>query len=282
MPIDPGALGATSDPVQWSWDRRDCVLYALGVGAGCGELAFTTENTEGMPQLVLPTFAVLGGPRRPAPEVVGSYDPAMLVHGEHALDLAGPLPVEGTVSTTATIVGIWDKGSGALVVTEARSVDAATGEWRFTNRAAAFIRGAGGWGGLRGPSDPDPAPSVPPRRPPDEVVTYVTSPDQALLYRLSGDRNPLHSDPAYARRAGFERPILHGLCTWGFTGRAVLHACCGSDPARLRTMEGRFSAPVYPGDQLAISIWVEGEWAHFLTHARHGSVVIDRGRCHLA
>jgi acyl dehydratase len=108
-------------------------------------------------------------------------------------------------------------------------------------------------------------------------VTYETRVDQALLYRLSGDRNPLHSDPAFARRGGFERPILHGLCTYGFTGRALLHALCGSDPARFRSMEGRFSRPVYPGDTLIVKMWVDGEAAVFRTETQRGEVVIDGG-----
>ncbi len=278
MPIDPGALGATSASRSWSWDSTACILYALGVGAGPDEASFTTENTEGLPQEVLPTFATLGGPRRPAPSVVGEYDPAMLVHGEHCLELAGALPVSGTVSTTSTIVGIWDKGSGAVVVTESCSVDAASGEWLFTNRASAFIRGEGGWGGARGPSERAGEPS----RPPDEVVSYPTRDDQALLYRLSGDRNPLHSDPRYAARAGFDRPILHGLCTWGFTGRALLSRLCGSDPGRMRAMQGRFAAPVYPGDTLTVSLWVEGDGAVFRTSTQRGDVVIQHGRCTLA
>jgi acyl dehydratase len=278
MPIDPEALGATSGPFSWSWDSTSCILYALGVGAGPDEAAFTTDNTEGVPQEVLPTFATLGAPRRPDPSVVGHYDPAMLVHGEHRLELAGALRVSATVSTTSEIVGIWDKGSGAVVVTESRSVDAVSGEWLFTNRASAFIRGEGGWGGARGPSERAGEPS----RPPDEVWSCPTREDQALLYRLCGDRNPLHSDPRYAARAGFERPILHGLCTWGFTGRALLSRVCGSDPGRMRAMQGRFAAPVYPGDTLTVSIWVEGGEAVFRTATQRGDVVIQRGRCALA
>ncbi len=279
------------------------MLYALGVGAGTAELAFTTEHGDEpgharaghgrVGQEVLPTFATLGGPPRPSPEVVGDYDPAMLVHGEHSVDLAGPLPAKARVSTTAKIVGIFDKRSGALVVTESRSVDSETGKWLFTNRAGAFIRGEGGWEGeprppASAPSDPsDPSdhrdppdhPDPPDQhRAPDFVVRYPTRTDQALIYRLSGDRNPIHSDPAYARRAGFDRPILHGLCTWGFTGRALLHSLCGSDPARFGSMAGRFAAPVYPGDWLTVSIWVQGEGASFFTCNQSGQVVLDRGR----
>lgn len=280
MAINPEAVGARAGPFERSWDSKDCLLYALGVGAGRDELAFTTENTAGVPQAVLPTFAVVVGGGHLPPEV-GSVDLSRLVHGEEALELAGPLPVEGRISTTIEVAGIWDKGSGALVVSEARSVDAVTGSWLFTTRSSAFVRGEGGWGGSRGPSGNR---FLPPERQPDEVVTYETAPDQALLYRLSGDRNPLHSDPAFAAKAGFECPILHGLCTYGFTGRALLRALCGSDPARMTGMEGRFRAPVYPGDLLTVSMWVDGDGrgAVYRTETQRGEVVVDAGHCVLA
>jgi acyl dehydratase len=136
------------------------------------------------------------------------------------------------------------------VVTESRALMA--GEPLYTNTSSVFIRGEGGWGGDRGPSGPK---NVPPERDPDHVVTYQTSPDQAFVYRLSGDRNPLHTDPAFAAMGGFDRPILHGLCSYGFTGRALLHAVCDSDPARFQHIEGRFAAPVLPGDTLRVAMW---------------------------
>jgi len=192
-----------------------------------------------------------------------------------------PLPVAGTVRTTATVTGIYDKGSGALVTTENQAVDAATGESLVTTRSGAFIRGEGGFGGERGASEPW-------RRPdnePDHRVVLQTRPEQALIYRLSGDRNPLHADPAFAARGGFARPILHGLCTYGVTGRGLLHALCGSDPARFASMSGRFTHPVLPGDTLTVSIWVQdggpdgsgGGTALFQTATQDGTVVIDRG-----
>jgi acyl dehydratase len=172
---------------------------------------------------------------------------------------------------------VYDKGSGALVVTETESVDAATDKPLFTTRSAAFIRGEGGWGGDRGPSGPR---NVPPERTPDHEVTYTTRVDQALTYRLSGDRNPLHSDPSFATAAGFERPILHGLCTYGFTGRALLHTLCDGDPARFRSMEARFSSSVYPGDDLTIAMWRTGDGeAIFQTRRTGDQVVIDGGLC---
>jgi acyl dehydratase len=130
---------------------------------------------------------------------------------------------------------------------------------------------------LRGPAAEGPAI---PDGPPDQVVEYATRPDQALLYRLSGDRNPLHSDPVFARRAGFERPILHGLCTYGVTGRALLHALCHSDPSRFRSMHGRFSRPTYPGDTLTVSMWVDGPVATFRTENQRGEVILDHGVLH--
>jgi acyl dehydratase len=139
-----------------------------------------------------------------------------------------------------------------------------------------FIRGEGGFGGDRGPSGDE---NKAPDRDPDHAVTYETRIDQALLYRLSGDRNPLHSDPEFAKAGGFPKPILHGMCTYGFTGRALLHTLCGSDPARFKSMEGRFSRPVFPGEALTVRMWVDGQRAIFATESSSGQTVIDRGVC---
>lgn len=277
MPLDHGAIGVESAPHDRSWTSKDALLYAVGVGAGLddplSELAFTTENTEGTPQRVLPTYAVLLA-QVPGARRIGDFDPAMLVHAEQAFELHRPLPAEGTLRATAKVTGIYDKGSGALVVTESTAVDPDTGERLITSRGSVFIRGEGGFGGDRGPRDDWKLPD----RAPDHEVTYRTRPEQALLYRLSGDRNPLHSDPAFAARAGFDRPILHGLCTYGVAGRALLHTMAGSDPARFAAMSGRFSSPVMPGESLTTSIWVEGTTALFRTAKEDGTVVIDRGR----
>jgi len=282
VPINPDAQGTTVPPVERSWTSTDALLYAVGVGAGAVdpgfELEFTTENSAGVDQRVLPTFAVIVGQGGGARETIGSYDPAMLVHGEQAIELHGPIPVEGTVRTTSRIAAVYDKGSGALVVIESESVDAESGEPRFGARTGLFIRGEGGFGGERGPSG---ARNQAPEHDPDHLVSYATRTDQALLYRLSGDRNPLHSDPAFAKRAGFDRPILHGLCTYGFTGRALLHTLCGSDPARFGGMEARFSRPVYPGDTLTVSIWAGDGEALFRTETQRGDVVLDSGRFRL-
>jgi acyl dehydratase len=271
MAIDPDAVGATAGPVERSWTSTDCLLYAVGVGAGLDELQFSTEND----QRVLPTMAVVLTPRGAVPmSKIGTFDPAMLVHGEQSIELARPLPVEGKLRASGRIAAVYDKGKAAVVVVEIEAVDVASGELLYRTRSSSFIRGAGGFGGQRGPSAPSPEP---PARRPDHEVTYETRPEQALLYRLSGDRNPLHSDPEFAKRAGFPRPILHGLCTYGFTGRALLHTLCGSDPARFKSMSGRFSHPVFPGEALTVSMWVDGRTCTFQTRKAGGEIVLDHG-----
>jgi acyl dehydratase len=299
MGLDHSVVGQPSQPQERSWNSTDALLYAVGVGAGLGdplqELEFTTENSEGVEQQVLPTFAVLVAQARTG-RGLGDFDRAMLVHAEQYFELHRPLPVEGTVRTTSTVTGIYDKGSGALVVTENAAVDAATGEPLVTTRSGTFIRGEGGFGGPRGDSQPWELPD----RAPDHQVVRPTRPEQALIYRLSGDRNPLHADPKFAARGGFSQPILHGLCTYGVTGRALLKVLCDGDPARFRSMYGRFSRPVRPGEPLTVSIWLTGDHqgddlaggrpgrsaggrttALFQTAREDGTVVIDRGRVEL-
>jgi len=282
MPIDPSAVGAQTGPTEGYWTSKDCLLYALGVGAGTADLEFTTENSQGITQKVLPTFACVAA----APERirstgangfarVGSYDPTMMVHGEQGITLHRPLPTDAEFVSTGRIAGIYDKGSGAVIASESTTVEKGTGDPLFTTRTALFVRGEGGFGGDRGPS----AVKLDVSRTPDHVVTYSTRVDQALLYRLSGDRNPLHSDPSFAKRGGFAGPILHGLCSFGFTGRALLQALCEGDPTRFLSMDARFSKPVIPGDDLTVSIWVEEGRALFRTERAPGEVVIDSGVC---
>lgn len=283
--LDLDVVGRAGWPAEWSWASDDALLYALGVGAGLGdplaELAFTTENTTGVPQLVLPTFGVLIAQAGERP-VLGDFDPALLVHAEQGVTLHRPLPVSGTAQVTSRVTGMYDKGSGALITLAADAVDAATGDALVSASSALFVRGEGGFGGDRGPR----AQWAAPDREPDHEVRYRTRPEQALLYRLSGDRNPLHADPAFAARGGFPRPILHGLCTYGFTGRALLHELCGGDPARFHAMHGRFTAPVLPGDDLIVTVWGGGAdpatgraIGRFRTAKPDGTVVIDHGTC---
>jgi acyl dehydratase len=279
MPINPDAAGSASEPNEASWTSKDCLLYALGVGAGVLdptglELEFTTENSQDVTQRVLPTFPVVVPGGRGGFAAVGSFNPAMLVHGEQSVELHGPIPVEGTVSSVTTITGIYDKGSGAVIGMETVAKDVTSGSPLWTCTSSAFIRGEGGWGGDRGPSGKVEYPD----RDPDQIVTYPTRPDQALLYRLSGDRNPLHSDPKFAAMAGFDRPILHGLCTFGFTGRALLHRLCDSDPDRFVSMGCRFSKPVFPGEDLTVAMWVVGDGKAVFRTSTPGGVVIDAGQ----
>jgi acyl dehydratase len=280
MPINPDAVGTKGDPAETSWSSKDGLLYAVGVGAGQdpldrADLPFVSENSVDVTQRILPTMVVtlpnIGG----AFASIGSFNPAMLVHGEERIVLHGEVPVAGTVSTVAEITAIWDKGKGAVVEVTSRSTLVDTGEPLFDVVMSAFIRGEGGWGGERGPSGPQ---NVPPEREPDHRVELTTRPEQALVYRLSGDRNPLHSDPSFAAMAGFDRPILHGLCTYGFTGRALLRELCDSDPARFRSMAGRFSSPVMPGEALTVEIWRTGDGeAVYRTSASGDRVVLDAG-----
>jgi acyl dehydratase len=286
MPIDPSAVGARGEPRRCTWNSKDCLLYALGVGAGVADpvgsdLEFTTENTHGVTQRVLPTFVVvvgfnaIGG--RSAMGSIGSFDPRMLVHGEQGIELHREVPVEGEVEIVDEITGIYDKGRGAVVATRSTATLVEDGQPLFDATASVFITGEGGWGGDRGPSGTR---NQPPERDPDQSVTYQTRPDQALLYRLSGDRNPLHSDKQFSDVGGFPKPILHGLCTYGFTGRALLADLCDNDPARFRSMEGRFTSPVLPGEALTVNIWRTGDGeAIFQTQGGDGRIVLDAGLC---
>lgn len=284
MTINPDAVGAKSDPTRQTWTSKDALLYAVGVGAGhepLDELEYTTENSADIDQKVLPTMAVVLGFGGGAMGKIGEFNPAMLVHGEQSITLHREIPVEGEIETVSEITGIYDKGKGAVVVTESTStlVDGSSGqsgEPLFSKTMSAFIRGEGGWGGERGPSNE----WVRPDRAPDESVTYQTRPEQALIYRLSGDRNPLHADPTFASMGGFDRPILHGLCTYGFTGRGLLHSLCDGDSSRFRSMYGRFSSPVFPGEALTVNVWRSGDGeALFQTEGGDGRVVIDAGTC---
>ena len=276
MTLNLQAAGAEWDAGERAWTSTDAILYALGVGAGAedplGELEFTTENSHEVEQKVLPTFAVMIGGTGATQPPLGDFDIAQVLHAEQSVTLHGELPPAATTRTTGRLTGFYDKGKDALALLESSSVDAASRTLLAETRTTVFIRGEGGFGGERGNSEPWYAPD----RPADHIVSYRTRTDQALLYRLSGDRNPLHSDPWLAAKAGFDRPILHGLCTYGFTGRALLHALCESNPAQFKSMTARFSAPVFPGQTLDIHIW-ENDGA-FLFQTKVGKVtVLDRG-----
>ena len=277
MTLNLAAAGAEWHSPERSWTPTDAILYALGVGAGAAdalaELEFTTENSHGVQQQVLPTFVmVIGGGQDGGAPDLGDFDLAQLLHAEQSITVHGALPPASAVRSRARLAGFYDKGADALIVMDSEMTDVETGRLIAETRTSLFVRGEGGFGGPRGEREPWHAPD----RPADHVVTYRTREDQALLYRLSGDRNPLHSDPWLAARAGFDRPFLQGLCSYGFTGGALLRAVCGSDPARFRSMQARFSAAVRLGDSLDVHIWDEGDVCLFLTMVG-GTVVLDRG-----
>lgn len=279
MPLNPEAVGATGEPRTISWRSKDALLYAVGIGGGQADLPFTTENTKDVEQVVYPTFAVVAGsgtasPGASAMSQIGTFNFALLVHGSQAITLHRPIPVEAEAVVQDKVVAMYDKGKAAIVVTEAET-KLASGEPLWTTRSSAFIRGEGGWGGDRGPSGPQNEP--PEGAAPDHEITLQTSPDQAFVYRLSGDRNPLHTDPSFAAIGGFDRPILHGLCTYGFTGRALLRAWCGNDVTKFHHIEGRFSSPVMPGDALTIRTWKTGDGEAVFTTSVDDRAVIDQG-----
>jgi len=284
MPLNPDAVGAKGEPRRASWTSDEALLYALGIGAGVtdpvgDELEFTTENTAGVDQKVFPTMVVLFGftakGGKSAMSQAGTYDPRMMVHGEQGIKLHRPIPTSGEVDTVDEITGIYDKGKGAVVATKVTGTLVADGQPLYEATASIFIVGEGGWGGDRGPTEKA---NVAPDRDPDYSVSATTRPDQALLYRLSGDRNPLHSDKQFSDVGGFPKPILHGLCTYGFTGRMLLHTLADSDPARFGGMDGRFSSPVIPGEKLTVNVWDDGDGhAIFQTRGDDGRVVLDNG-----
>ena len=259
MPIDlDKVLGAELPGGSHSWDADDVILYHLGLGAGvpptdAGELAYVYERElKVLPSFaVIPPFATLGGLAG-----LDGFDVnlALLLHGEQELTLSGPIPTAGEVATTATVKEIYDKGKGALVVVETVCSDAA-GNQLFVNRFSSFLRGEGGFGGDGGPTPPPGAPE----RQPDAVIECPTLPQQALLYRLSGDKNPLHADPAYAQKGGFDAPILHGLCSFGIACKAVVDGVLEGDVGRVGGYRARFAGVVFPGETLVVRAWREGD-----------------------
>lgn len=254
------SLGAVEREQEWS--ERDTMLYALGLGLGADPmdrrgLRFVTEK--GL--AALPTMAtVLGWDMTFMPRT--GLNLMKVVHGEQRLTLHRPLPTSGTMVTRRQIREVFDKGAdkGALVLIEQTVDDKASGERLSTMLSTVFARGDGGFDGPTG--SPPPLPETPEREP-DQVCDLSTLPQAALIYRLSGDSNPLHSDPDFAAGAGFPRPILHGLCTYGVAGHAVLRCYCDYEPRRLKSFDVRFKAPVFPGETIRTEMWHEGEQVLF-------------------
>lgn len=269
QPFDPAAIGAATDPVQVTWTSRDAMLYALGIGAGVDDLQYTTNNTAGVPQRLLPTMPVTLGVDFSVLKKAGHFDWAGVLHAEQRIDLLADVPVEGTAEAATRITQMWDKGKAAVVTAETTGT-ALDGTPLWRSAATLFIRGVGGWDGDRGPASETVEPDGPVK-----TISYQTRPEQALIYRLSGDYNPLHSDPSFARKAGMDSPILHGLCTYGFAGRAVLEYA--DEGARLRSMGARFAGPVWPGDELHVDLWRDGDIVRFSVRGRDDKLVLTNG-----
>jgi acyl dehydratase len=259
MPIDPKqALGAQMGEGKYTWTRDQVILYHLGVGAGVpptdrGELEYTYEkNLKVLPSYgVIPVFGALGG-LGSTPGL--SFNFAMLLHGEQDIEIHQPIPTEATVTSSGRIAEIWDKGKAALVVLEVETRDEA-GKPLFTNRFSLFLRGEGGFGGESGPKAGNEAPA----RAPDGVIESKLLPQQALIYRLSGDKNPLHADPDFAKMGGFDRPIIHGLCSYGVVCKAIVDKVLGGDVTKVARYQARFAGVGFPGETYLTSYWKEGD-----------------------
>jgi acyl dehydratase len=260
------------------------MFYALSIGVGQdpmdrAELDFVYEKR----LKVVPSMAVvLAHPGFWLADPRTGVDAVRLVHGEQTLTLHRPLPAEGEVIGRSRVTGLVDRGAGkgALLYSDREVVDAATGETLATLGQTTFLRGDGGFGGPSGPVKP---PHPEPDRAPDLAVDLATRPEQALYYRLNADMNPLHSDPDVAEKAGFPRPILHGLCTFGVVCHALLRALCGYDPARFGEMDLRFSSPVYPGETIRTEVWRESGGASFRARVtERDKVVVSNGRFRFA
>jgi acyl dehydratase len=280
MPIDIAKVtGAALPSHGHSWDVRDLILYHLSIGAGRDpvdpeELRYVYEGDLHVvpsfgtipPFMTMMSFGVVEGV---------DVSLASILHGEHRLTLHRPIPLEAKVTNEGTVTGIYDKGKGALVELEIVTRLDPGGEVLFTNRPSIFVRGEGGFGGDPGPSSRRETPS----REPDRVVETPTLRQQALLYRMSsGDLNPLHADPGFAAFAGYDRPILHGLCTYGIVTKAVVDTVLGGHPSRVGSVSGRFSGVVFPGETIITRIWDEGaEVVVEAVTAERGSPVISNG-----
>lgn len=270
MPIDRDkALGATLGTSQGSYEADDVILYHLGVGAGFAatdehELEYTFEKK----LKVLPSFAVVAGSsfssrvRRSGGGGMGGlgkvpgleFNPAMLLHGEQEIAIHQPLPTAASFTTEGRIAEIFDKGKAALVIVENVSKDE-SGEPLFTQRMSLFLRGEGGFGGPSGPK----AGNTRPERAADGVLESRTLPQQALLYRLNGDKNPLHADPEFAKMGGFDAPIIHGLCSYGIACKAIVDGALGGDTTRVSGYAARFAGVAFPGETYLTSWWQEGD-----------------------
>ncbi|MGE5500525.1 MAG: MaoC/PaaZ C-terminal domain-containing protein [Ignavibacteriales bacterium] len=277
MPISyPDILDIKSQPQTREWTDRDTMLYALGIGMGqdpmnLAELPFVYESGLKAVPTQATCMAWGGGP---SPGLMG-INFMLVVHGEQKVEIHKPLPTEATVVTDGRVLGAYDKGpgKGAVVIVETTMKDAKSGDLLATLTSSIFARGDGGFGG---PAEGAPEPHQVPERAPDLSLDFPTKPDQALIYRLSGDRNPLHADPAFAKMAGFDRPILHGLCTYGVTCRAVMQAYTDMDPNKIKSHQIRFSSPVFPGETITVDLWRDGDVVSFEARVKDRNVTVAK------
>ena len=276
----PEILAIDPAPAEFAYDTDRTILYALGLGYGgaAADLPFVYE--QGLQ--ALPTFAVLMGGGSGDFITLGGIDFTRIVHGEQRLTIHKPLPPSGRMLTKSRLLDVVDKGKdkGALVLVESAVRDATNGAHHATAVNTLFCRGDGGFGG---PTDGDLPLHGIPERSHDLEVTIQTLPQQAAIYRLSGDKNPLHIDPKMAANAGFPAPILHGLCSYGIACRAIMQAFCDNDPARIARFDVRFSSPVYPGEKITTDIWVDGSTVSFRCRVAERDVIaLNNGRCALS
>ncbi|PNP38668.1 hypothetical protein TGAMA5MH_09394 [Trichoderma gamsii] len=277
------ALGKEGSPTEYSFTDRDVILYNLGVGANRKELKYVFEGAEDFQ--TLPTFGVIPPFSAEMPfdydAIVPNFSPMMLLHGEQYLEIRKfPLPTSGRLLSRGKLLEVIDKGSASIVKTGITTVNAENGEDVFYNEMTVFLRGAGGFDGQKKGQDRGAATAVnePPKRAPDEVVESPTGEDQAAIYRLSGDYNPLHIDPGFAKMGGFKAPILHGLCTFGVAGKAVYDRF-----GAFRNVKVRFAGPVIPGQTIVTEMWREGKKIVFQCKVKEtGKVCIAGAAAELA
>ncbi|WP_435768547.1 MaoC/PaaZ C-terminal domain-containing protein [Nocardioides sp. SYSU DS0651] len=266
MPIDPSvAIGADLGARTFSWSESDVLLYHLGIGAGAREgdhlsPAALRYTLDGPGLQVLPSFGVVAPTFHetdPPPLDLPGCDInlAQVVHGSQSISVSGPLPTSGTATIRTTLTDVWDKGKAAVIWQEgvATAGTDGSGEELWRVRSSIFVRGEGGWGGDRGSAEPVAVPD----RAPDHLSSYTVTPQQALLYRLCGDRNPLHADPDFAKAAGFPAPILHGLCSYGIVLRELADGLLGADATRVGGFAARFAGVVFPGETIRVAGWQE-------------------------
>ncbi len=274
QPLSADLVGTKFEPRRVSWNSKDTMLYALGVGARpSDELDFLYE---GRGPKVLPTYAVIPGLY--AMGNIGravKLDITRMLHGEQSIELLRALPAEAELSMESTLSEVWDKGKAGVIGVRAEFSDADGPVFR--THSTLFYIGGGGFGGEPGPSSRDK--NRAPDREPDLVVEYETREDQGAIYRLSGDRVPLHIDPEFAKKAGYDKPFMHGLCSYGFVGRAVLHSLCDGDPERFVSLEGRFAERVEFGDHILTKIWRTGDGEALLrAETQDGKIALSQAR----